>query len=294
MRERKRCDICGGEGRLWLQRGNRQLLRCTACGFAWVPQGLLLTTDGVSIYEDESGALFEQQADYYYDESAVDAAEDKLEWVSAFAPAGGSLLDAGANVGLFVREARRRYQAVGIEPSPVAVRIAAEHTPGVVTQGSIYEEHPSFVRRFDVVTLFDVIEHLDDPRGAVTQCRRFLKPGGWVVLTTPDSGSAAARLLGSRWHHLDLDQHVSIFSISTLSRLLLEEGFLVDAVRTFGRRYRASYIARRLRELGRGNVIMRAGAVIASPLSLMPNVRIPINLRDVVGVVARMTGDRIT
>ena len=287
---RERCDVCGTAGRLWFARGSRQLLRCPSCRFSWVPQGILLTRAGVSIYEDEAGELFERQADYYYDESAVDAAREKVAWVSRFVDGGARLLDAGANIGLFVAEARRQFDAVGIEPSPVAVRRAMDHVPGAVVVGSIYDEQLPFAHKFDAMTLFDVIEHLDAPRRALDRCRQLLKPDGWLFLTTPDSGSPTARLLGRRWHYLDLDQHVSIFSRSTLGRMLVDAGFTVVAQRTFGRRYRASYIRRRLHELGEGNAMMRLGAAIAGPLALVPNARIPLNLGDVMGVAARVTG----
>jgi 2-polyprenyl-3-methyl-5-hydroxy-6-metoxy-1,4-benzoquinol methylase len=289
MVARAHCDVCGAAGRLWFARGSRQLLRCPSCGFSWVPQGILLTAAGVSIYEDEEGDLFERQADYYYDESAVDAAGEKVAWIARYVRDGASVLDAGANIGLFVAEARRRFDAVGIEPSPVAVRRAATVVPGAVAIGSIYDEELAFARPFDAITLFDVIEHLDAPRRALDRCRQLLTPDGLLFLTTPDSGSAAARLLGRRWHYLDLDQHVSIFSRSVLNRMLADTGFTVIDHRTFGRRYRASYIRRRLQELGSGNAMMATAAAAAAPLALVPNARIPINLGDVMGVAARVS-----
>jgi len=286
---RVRCDVCGSAGRLWFARGSRQLFRCSSCGFSWVPQGILRTPSGVSIYEDEAGELFERQADYYYDESAVDAAREKVAWVSRFLDDGSSVLDAGANIGLFVAEARRQFDAVGIEPSPVAVRKASTRVPGAVKVGSIYDEHLPFAHKFEAITLFDVIEHLDAPRRALDRCRQWLHPDGMLFLTSPDGGSPVARLLGRRWHYLDLDQHVSIFSRSTLSRMLVDAGFTVVADRTFGRRYRASYIRRRLEELGKDNAMMGLAGVMAKPLSLMPSARIPINLGDVMAVAARVS-----
>src|SRR6185436_12732886 len=97
------CDVCGTAGRIWTSSDGRDLLRCPSCGFVWVRQGLMRTTDGLSIYEDANGTLFNSQADYYLDEGARDAAAAKLEWVTQFTRPGGRLLDVGANVGLFVR-----------------------------------------------------------------------------------------------------------------------------------------------------------------------------------------------
>ena len=280
------CDICGGRGRLWTRRRDRELLRCPGCGFAWVPQGVLRTTRGQSIYEDEAGELFETQADYYHDASAREAAAAKLEWVLEFSRPGGRLLDVGANAGDFVEEARPHYGAAGIEPSPAAVRRASERGRKEVTKGSIYDTTPALEGTFNVITMFDVIEHLPDPRRAVEQCRRYLESGGRLFVTTPDSGSAIARAMGARWHYLDLDQHISIFSAANLSRLLAQNGFTVLSQRTFGRRYRCSYIERRLGELGHGNPLLRIVHAVALPLKLVPNRRVTLNLGDVVGIVA--------
>jgi SAM-dependent methyltransferase len=281
------CGVCGTTGRLWTRGGGRDLLRCPSCRFAWVPQGLQ-RTNGVSIYEDADGALFTSQADYYLDESAREAAADKLEWVSRFVPR-GRLLDVGANVGLFVDEARRRYDAIGIEPSASAVQLGRAKGWAGVEVGSIYDS--TVTGPFDAITLFDVIEHLEEPRQALRRCRQLLAPGGRLFLTTPDSGSLVARMLGSKWYHLDLTQHISIFSVANLTRLLHDAGFTAVARRTFGRRYRFSYIERRLREQGRGNPVLRLAHVASLPMRLFPSRRVSINLGDVMGLVAAPRDD---
>src|SRR5687767_1158973 len=112
------CPQCGAPSRTWTRRFGRELRRCTACRFAWVPEGVMRTGSGRSIYEDD-GAFFmsDAQAEYYRDESTIDAARDKLAWVRRHVP-GGRLLDVGANFGYFVREAQQAFHARGIEPNP--------------------------------------------------------------------------------------------------------------------------------------------------------------------------------
>ena len=286
------CDICGGTGRLWTRRQGRELLRCAGCGFAWVPQGVLRTARGASIYEDEEEAFFEARADYYYDASAREAAVAKVGWVAGFSPRGGRLLDVGANAGLFVAEAGQLYDAAGIEPSAAAVRMAKASGRSSVEVGSIYDAIGARSGRFDAITLFDVIEHLADPRLALEQCRRLLMPAGRLYLTTPDCGSLVARLMGTHWHYLDLDQHVSVFSAANLTRLLADTGFRTISQRPFGRRYRVSYIERHLGELARGNALLRLAHMASQPLRLFPDHRVSINLRDVIGLVAEMQPPR--
>jgi SAM-dependent methyltransferase len=262
-------------------------MRCPSCGFAWVPDGVMRTGSGVSIYEDATRALFEDFADYYRDASANEAARTKLDWVTRFA-SGGRLLDVGANYGHFVRSATGRFDAIGIDPSPQAVAWARAHIPAPIQQASIEDDREEFAGRFNAITMFDVIEHLENPRAALQQCRRYLAADGHLFITTPDAGSVVARLLGRSWYHYDLEQHISLFSVSNLQLLLEQCGFTVMERRTFGRRYRFSYIDRRLRDLARESALFRAAHLMAFPLRLFPEWHILLHPHDVTGLVVRL------
>ena len=262
--------------------------RCSRCGFRWVPQGVKRSSSGASIYDDESAVFFaEGSADYYLDETAAEAADAKLAWVAAHARPGGTLLDVGANVGHFAAAASRAFAVCGIEPNVHAVRWARERLGAPVETGSVYDPRPDFRSSFDAITLFDVVEHLPDPGGALARCREWLAPGGCLFLTTPDAGSLMARLLGRHWYYVDLDEHIALFTRANLEALLARAGFRVEASRTFGRRYRFSYIERRLAYLARGATLMRAAHLAMRPLALFPRGAVAVNLGDVVGLVAR-------
>ena len=284
---RDRCSLCGGAGRTWTQNQERQLLRCVACGFAWVPQGVARTAGGQSIYEGETPVFFtDAQRDYYRDEVTTDAARAKLAWVARYVPAGAALLDVGANFGHFLREAQQRYDAVGIEPSAAVVAWGRAHMGVRMETGSIEDEMPAYLQRFAAVTLFDVVEHLQDPRDALQRCRRYLTAGGHLFLTTPDTSAPVARLLGSHWYYIDLLEHVSLFSAANLTRLLGECGFRVVDRRSMGRKYRVSYIERRLRDLARDSRLLRAASLAASPLRLATHASVTLNFGDVTAVTA--------
>jgi SAM-dependent methyltransferase len=244
------------------------------------------TKNGVTIYQDPDRALFDDFSDYYEDASADDAARTKLEWVNRFVLR-GRLLDVGANYGLFVRIATSRFDTIGIEPSPQAVEWARANIGVSLHQASIEDEHDEFVGRFDAITMFDVIEHLENPRAALEHCRRYLAANGHLFLTTPDTGSIVARALGRRWYHYDLEQHISLFSVSNLNLLLGQCGFTVVDRRTFGRQYRFSYIDRRLRDLARESAFFRIIRATAFPLRAFPEHRISIQAYDVAGLVVR-------
>lgn len=199
---------------------------------------------------------------------------------------GGALLDVGANLGHFIQQAQQQYKAIGIEPSAAVVAWGRERLDVCLERGSIETDNPAYVGRFDAVTMFDVIEHLPDPRAALQRSRRYLTDGGHLFITTPDAGAAVARLLGSHWYYIDLLEHISLFTAANLTRLLRECGFRVIAQRTVGRRYRLSYIERRLGQLSRDSRLLRALHVATLPLRLARDARIALNLGDVTGIVA--------
>ena len=262
--------------------------RCASCRFAWVREGLARTASGRSIYDDDA-PIFATETDYYHDESTIDAARDKLQWVRRSVPDGAALLDVGANFGYFVKEAATCFDAIGIEPSARAVEWAQAHLNAPLLAGSIDAPPADFRARFDVLTMFDVIEHVPDPRAALERCRECLKDGGRLFLSTPDAGSVMARLLGRQWYYVDLIQHISLFSEANLRRLLAETGFAVVDTRRFGRRYRFSYIERRLRQLSADTPVLRAAHLASLPLRLWPDARVAINLHDVIGIAATRT-----
>ena len=83
---------------------------------------------------------------------------------------------------------------------------------------------------YDVVVLFDVIEHIDPPSAALAHLRRLLRPKGLLLMVTPDAGSVSSRLMGARWPHL-LVEHVVLFSRRGMRTALQEAGFDIEQLR---------------------------------------------------------------
>jgi ubiquinone/menaquinone biosynthesis C-methylase UbiE len=160
------------------------------------------------------------------------------------APANRRLLDVGAYIGVFVQVAREAgWAAEGLEPSMWAVALAKQQ--GLpITQGTLAESHlPD--QSFDVITLWDVIEHFDSPKAELQHVWRLLKPGGHVVIHTIDIDSITARLMGSRWPFL-MEMHVAFFSRRTLRDLLQRLKFEYRGDHTEGRYLRLGYLAGRV------------------------------------------------
>ncbi len=137
----------------------------------------------------------------------------------------GRLLDVGCADGRFVEHARSRgVQAEGIDPSAAAVRRARERGQPV-TQGRVHEYEPA--HRFEVITAFDVIEHVIDPRRFLEAIHRLLAPDGVVILSTPNLDSLFRRLMGKRWFFYIPEEHLHYFAPRSLRALLARVGFEV-------------------------------------------------------------------
>jgi SAM-dependent methyltransferase len=284
------CVVCHGNLVPWFEKIGRSVYRCPTCRHIQVPAGVVCLADGTSIYEAAHSEVFEGHGniDYYLDEGTALAAQVKLEFVQAFAPPGGTLLDVGASFGHFLATAGRAFRAVGVELNPTAVAWSRRELRVENFVGSLYALPPEVTPPFDVISAWDVIEHLDDPRGALAFLRTYLKPGGWLFLSTPDAGAWTARVLGSSWYYQDPVQHVNLFSRANLVRLLRESGFEIAGSRCFGRRYRVRYVVNRLAYLAGDHPARHLVGLLKRLPERVLRSSVNIKLGDVMGLAAQV------
>lgn len=157
----------------------------------------------------------------------------------------GRILDVGCASGLFLRHALQSgWDVTGIEPSE---SLCAEARTNLGGQGEIQcatLEDARLVGGFDAITLWDVLEHVSDPRSFLRVCRGLLRHGGYLFLNVPDLDSLEARILGRRWPLL-LPEHLNYFNRDSL-RLCGERAGLTRVL--FGRRcafFSVKYVAYR-------------------------------------------------
>lgn len=146
----------------------------------------------------------------------------------------GKLLDLGCGDGRFLALMREAgWDVTGIDTDPVAVQSAAElGIPAIA--GSV--EDVSFPEKsFDAVTLSHVIEHVHDPVGLLSSCRRLVKPSGQIVIVTPNIRSFGHQKFGSCWRGLEPPRHLHIFSLSALRLCCEQAGLQVQLLRTSAR-----------------------------------------------------------
>jgi SAM-dependent methyltransferase len=152
----------------------------------------------------------------------------------------GRLLDLGPWVGFYMAEAEARgWTPTGIEPSTFASEYARDRLGLDVRTEDLYEvELPE--SSFDAVLMGDVLEHLTDAGEALDRVRRWLVPGGVLVLLLPNAGSRLARVLGRRWWSV-IPTHVHYFTARSAARMLERHGFEVVHVSTDPKAFTVRY-----------------------------------------------------
>jgi 2-polyprenyl-3-methyl-5-hydroxy-6-metoxy-1,4-benzoquinol methylase len=145
---------------------------------------------------------------------------------SMFGPLKGkSLLDFGCGVGRFCRVAREHgLRTTGIEPDAVARKSAAKNEELKVYASIDDLQIAEPETRFDIITMWEVVEHLREPWRELKQLSRLLRPGGQLLLSTPNAGSLRARLQRQRWENMTNPTHFYYFTQRSLWRTLKRAG----------------------------------------------------------------------
>jgi 2-polyprenyl-3-methyl-5-hydroxy-6-metoxy-1,4-benzoquinol methylase len=134
------------------------------------------------------------------------------------------LLDIGCGEGFFLLNASRAgYATKGVELSQDAAEYARREF-GLDVEAKPFEELRSPENCFDVITLWQVLEHVPYPLVILKEVHRILKPGGLLALSTPNIRGVPARILGRRWWNIRR-LHINQFTTNTLTTLLKDSGF---------------------------------------------------------------------
>jgi SAM-dependent methyltransferase len=143
------------------------------------------------------------------------------------------LMDIGCATGALMERLRDRgWETVGVEVSTAQADYARREW-GLDVRSLPLEENRFPPERFDLVLASHLIEHLNDPASLVREVFRILAPGGRFLVTTPNIAGLQARLFRGRWRSAIFD-HLYLFSVKTLSRLLIREGFVPERTVTWG------------------------------------------------------------
>jgi SAM-dependent methyltransferase len=215
--QQSRCAICGGETTR-TNVGSTGFLRCTGCGYA----RLLHQGRGDRYWEGRTGAHDFDSVWGATKQHLFSNALGRLEQLSS----GRTLCDIGGGAGYFAAIAREHgWAAHVVEISAAARELAAAR----LGPAFVHESVSGLTEPADVMTMWCVVAHVDDPTALLAEATSGLRPGGWLFLTTPNwhfqrlAGRVLARL--GRPINFARQDHVGQFVRRSLRRLLRASGF---------------------------------------------------------------------
>ena len=222
------CAICGGQQtRRLYRKSGYDIGRCVRCGLVYAnpraPRDTIRARySGDYFWKEYLPALGVWEGNY--DLAQFDVRYAPL--LGLLGPAAGRrLLEVGSGAGFFLKSAERSgWLVTGIEPSEEASRFARDRL-GLDIQREPAETLTVDAAKFDAAVMFDTIEHLFDPRAALTSIARALVPGGQLLIGTPNFAALSRHLLGSSWAVLSPLEHMYYFDERTLGRLVEDCGF---------------------------------------------------------------------
>jgi SAM-dependent methyltransferase len=220
------CPVCGNtRGQVWLRAPDRfhgrhemyLLVRCPACRIVWL-SGPPTPVEMGRHYTDAYHKLISASG-----ENSPGRWRDRKATLDLYKQS-GSLLDLGCSSGAFLHSLPRdSWKLCGVEMSADSARTAEAKSGAQVFVGNILDA-PFPTESFDVITCFDVLEHLYEPRQIMAKVAGWLKPGGIFYVLVPNVDSAEARVFGSYWHGLELPRHLFHYSPTSLKFLAESAG----------------------------------------------------------------------
>lgn len=228
-----KCPWCGSENAqlhlelkdLFLTQEPFKILECKECG-------LLYTTPRPN--KDEIRRYYKSEEYYSHQENKegfIPKVYEKVKSVNLKNKCGiategkekGKALDIGCGVGDFLHTMEQHgWDCTGVEPSEDAKVIAKKRIKGQLLSSEEQENLPD--NSFDVITMWHVLEHVDDIRWQIQQLHRLCKPGGRIVIALPNYKSYDGQYYKAEWAAYDVPRHLNHFNKATLIKIFEESG----------------------------------------------------------------------
>ncbi|GEM_PF-2559244 len=223
-----KCPFCASERfTVRVVRDGFQYVTCNECSFAYLnPQLTQQAIEEVYNDEDVRRFFFQELLLPHVERDQRSEFEDRLRTLKQLVPSTSPrLLDVGCAAGNFLQIAHRAgFHGEGLELNEMYVEYIRQNRSLTVHQRLLEEmQYPEAT--FDVVTLWDILEHLPQPVQTLQRVAHVLKPGGVLGLTTINHACLNERLLKDRWRYYMPPDHLCSFTPSLLTRMLQQTGF---------------------------------------------------------------------
>lgn len=282
----KNCNLCGSNNSSDLfTKNSYPIVRCHECGLTYA------ISDGNTYLQDyyNEGYFKGEKTKYgyldYYNEGEYIIYNFKRYWkkIEEYID-GGRVLDVGCATGLFLECAGRNWQRYGLDISEYASKIAQDSIGPTIETGQLLEA-PWQNESFDLITMWDMLDHLPNPIENLFKCYQLLKKQGILILNVGDISALFAKMCGKRWYIMIPPTHLYFFNKRTITAMLNKAGFDILKIERPGKLvplklcfFRLSYIF--------DNAIINAFSkyILRSRLG---NIKIYYNFYDVMTVCSR-------
>lgn len=219
------CLICNDPSLRVLSRYEKDhLVKCSNCGFVFASS---IPSESALIHHYEGYGRRN-----YLSPITVKRYYELLSTFEKFRST-GKLIDVGCGIGYFLSVAKEQnWKVHGTEFTDEAVRICREK--GISMEQGKLNPAKYETGSFDVITSFEVMEHINNPREEVQLFHSLLRKGGAVYVTTPNFNSLSRILLKEKWNVLAYPEHLCYYTVSTLQRLFTDSGFSLLKIETTG------------------------------------------------------------
>ena len=227
--ERIRCNLCDQDDTDKWPVAPLHYVQCKRCGLIYVnprPKEEAL----IQLYNKNDSPLVDDRVLAYQ----IDRSELLLDEVEKYKIPPGKLLEIGSGYGILMGVAQgREWECVGLELDRNRMNFAIEKMGVRVINKVLRNSEFSFPDRyFDAVILADVIEHFRDPKEDLLEINRILKDDGFVLINTPNAESLWVKIYNRNGQNMDTQQHIFLFTRSTLKLMLEKTGFRVVRLRS--------------------------------------------------------------
>lgn len=195
---------------------------CADCGFGW--QNPLPTPKEINDYYDNY-TVYNIHGENEKEESSL----KRINRINKLMPNRGRLLDIGSGLGYFLKIAQENgWNVAGIEPQKSAALYCQNQL-----KIKVYTENIESIRfkhkSFDVITLWDVFEHIHEPMEFLNRCLNLLASGGLLVIAVPNASGLPARIFKGKWRYI-MGTHLNYYTVPYIQRIITDRCMYIERI----------------------------------------------------------------
>lgn len=215
-----KCYLCDkNEYEEYCKVGKTKILKCINCGFVQMEDREFSPNE---IY----GPEYFTHSKYKDREALKKEHKRRKNIIGKYITNGSNIIDIGCASGEFVNFIKESYNVYGNDFSEFAIKEAKRNNEEIKNHffcGAI-DESGLELESFDAICMWDVIEHLREPKEMINNLYKYIKKGGYMIISTPNVGSFFAKITGNKWPFMTPPEHLSFFDKNTLTNLFTSNG----------------------------------------------------------------------